>query len=67
MAEQTQTITIDGKEHNIEDLSDQAKSQLGNLQAADTEISRLQIQLAIAQTARNAYAQVLKGEIETTN
>ena len=67
MSEQAQTITIDGKEFSLNDLSDQAKAQLGNLQAADTEISRLQVQLAIAQTARNAYAQVLKGEIETAN
>ena len=67
MSEQAQTITIDGKEFALTDLSDQAKAQLGNLQAADTEISRLQVQLAIAQTARNAYAQVLKGEIETAN
>ncbi|GLQ17213.1 DUF6447 family protein [Maritalea porphyrae] len=67
MTEQINTITIDGKEFNLADLSDQAKSQLGNLQAADAEISRLNAQLAIAQTARNAYAQVLKGEIETTN
>ncbi|MCZ4271947.1 DUF6447 family protein [Maritalea porphyrae] len=67
MTEQNNTITIDGKEFSIDDLSDQAKAQLGNLQAADTEISRLQVQMAIAQTARNAYAQVLKGEIETSN
>ena len=56
-------ITIDEKEYNTDDFSDGAKNQLGSLQAADAEISRLNVLLAIAQTARNAYARALTEEL----
>jgi hypothetical protein len=57
------TVTIDGKEYDLEKLSDAAKSQLGNIQVTDQEISRLQQRLAIAQTARQAYARALQAEL----
>ena len=59
----TKTITINDKEYNLDDLSDNAKAQLVSLQLTDQEIIRLQQQLAIAQTARNAYAQALNEEL----
>lgn len=52
-------ITIDGKEYDSESLSADAKAQLISLQVTDQEIQRLNIQMAIAQTARNAYAKAL--------
>jgi len=58
-----QTITIDGKEYALESLSEAAKAQLTNLRVVDQEIARLQQQQAIAQTARNAYANALKEEL----
>lgn len=54
------TIKIDGKKYDSEKLSDAAKAQLISLQATDAEIQRLNIQLAIAGTARNAYAKALQ-------
>ncbi|WP_281969164.1 DUF6447 family protein [Roseovarius nanhaiticus] len=60
-----QTITIDGKEYALESLSEAAKGQLTNLRIVDQEIARLQQQQAIAQTARNAYAQALQAELPT--
>jgi hypothetical protein len=57
------TITIDDKEYFLEDLSDAARAQLVSLQITDQEISRLQRQEKIAQTARNAYAQALNAEL----
>ncbi len=57
--EQTQTITVDGTEYNVADLSDDAKAQVTNLQVTDQEIAGLQQQLAIFQTARTAYARAL--------
>ena len=60
---QGQTIDIDGKSYEIEKLSDEAKSQLGNIQAVDAEIQRYDRQKAIAQTARNAYARALQEEL----
>lgn len=62
-----QTITIDGKEYASDDLSDAAKAQVTNLRVTDQEISRLQQQLAIYQTARKAYANALKAELSSGN
>lgn len=57
------TITIDGTQYDLESLSEAAKSQLTNIQVTDQEIARLQQRLAIAQTARQAYARALQGEL----
>ena len=57
------TINIDGQEIKLNDLSDAARSQLTNMQAVDKQIADIQQQIAIMQTARNAYATALKGEI----
>ena len=59
----SKTIDIDGKSYEIDSLTDEAKSQLGNIQAVDTELKRLQQQTAIPQTARNAYARALQEEL----
>ena len=57
-------ITIDGNDYALDDLSANARSQIVNLRVTDQEIARLQTQLAIAQTARAAYAQALKAELD---
>jgi len=54
------TITIDNVAYAESDLSDEAKTELGSMQVCDQRIAVLQTDLAIAQTARNAYATVLK-------
>ena len=59
----SKTITINDKEYVVDDLSDAARAQLVSLQITDQEISRLQQQQKIAQTARNAYAQALNAEL----
>ena len=56
-------ITIDGKEYDLESLSDNARSQLNSLRIVDQKIAQLQSDLAITQTARNSYAQALKAEL----
>ncbi len=56
-------LNIDGNEYKISDLSDNAKGQLQGLQAAEAEMKRLNIQLALAQTARNAYMHALQDEL----
>jgi len=61
--EAIKTWTIDDKEYNIADLSEGAKSQIVNLQVVDQEITQLKQQLAIMQTARNAYGLALNTEI----
>ena len=56
-------VTIDGTEYDTDQLSDNAKAQLASLQACENKIRQLQIDLAIVQTARQAYGLALKGEI----
>jgi hypothetical protein len=57
---QTGKLVIDGVEYAIDQLSDEAKAQIGNLQATEQELTRLKQQTAIVQTARMAYANALK-------
>ena len=58
-------ITINEKEYETDDMSDEAKTQLGSLQFVDNEIVREQMKAAALQTARNAYAQALQKELES--
>ena len=53
-------VTINGREYDLDKLSEEAKSQLGNIAGVDEELRRLQRQVAIYQTARNAYANALQ-------
>lgn len=57
------TVTVDGKEYLLENLSSEARAQLANVQAADQEIARLNTQLTLVQTARNSYALALAAEL----
>ena len=57
------TISIDGVQYKLNDLSDVAKAQITYLRVTEQEIARLQMQLAITQTAKVAYARALKGEL----
>jgi hypothetical protein len=54
------TIKIDDKDYDLDKLSDEAKQQLEMPVATDNKIRELQRDLAIAQTARNAYAKALE-------
>ena len=53
------SIAVNGVQYLVAELSDEARSQFVNVQATEAEINRLQVQLAIVQTARNAYQQAL--------
>jgi len=56
-------VTIDGKEYKLDDLSDKAKADLTSLQLVDQKIAQKQQDLAILQTARNAYAKSLTEQL----
>jgi predicted FMN-binding regulatory protein PaiB len=49
------TLTHNNRTYKVADLPEEAQKQLMNVQAAELEIKRLQMQLALAQTARSAY------------
>ncbi len=57
-------ITIDEKEYETDDLSDNAKANLTSLQFTRNEITRLQAKLAICKTAEVSYANAVKNELE---
>jgi hypothetical protein len=52
-------LTIDNIEYELDDLTETAKAQLQMMLTTDQEITRLNAQIAIAQTARMAYAKAL--------
>lgn len=56
-------ITINGIEYSMAGLSETAQAQIRNIQIVDTQINNLKQQLAIAQTARSAYASILQIEL----
>jgi len=56
-------ITIDNTEYNFDDLSDEAKNQLNSLKFVESELFRLQAQVAAMQTARIAYGNALKNAL----
>jgi hypothetical protein len=60
---QGQTVTINDVPYNFNDLSQEAKNQVLNLRITDQEIEHLKQKLAIAQTARLAYAKALENEL----
>ena len=57
------TITIDNTEYDLEQLSVNARAQLGSIQTVDQKLAELQAEAAILQTARTAYAAALKAEL----
>lgn len=59
------TIKIDDREFDLDSLPDGAKQNINMLKLIETEIQHLQVQLAIANTARNAYLQSLKAQLPT--
>lgn len=57
-------IKIDDVEYELDDLSQEAKAQLGSMQFCDAELQRLQAESITLQTARAAYGAALKAELE---
>ena len=54
------TITIVGKEYELDDLSKDAKAQVDSIVMCDRKLAELQSEAAIVQTARNAYVAALQ-------
>lgn len=59
MSEQSQTITINETQYKIDDLNDQARANITNIQLVDQKIMLAQQEIAILQTARNTYSAAL--------
>ena len=65
MADDTgeQKITIDDIEYEFDNLSDNAKAQLANIQFVDTQLQQLNNEWAVSDTARIGYTNALKAEV----
>ena len=57
-------FTVDGIEYNSEDLTDNGKAQLASLQFLETQMNKLKNEIAVFQTAKQAYIVGLKAELE---
>ena len=57
-------ITVAGIDYNTEDLTENGKAQLASLQFLEQQMAKLKSEIAVYQTARNAYAQALKSELD---
>ena len=64
MSTEIPTITIDGTEYVIDNLSEEHKNIINHIQVADQEIARLQTMQAILTTGRQAYINQLGDELK---
>jgi hypothetical protein len=56
-------VSIDGKDYELENLSEKARNDLLSLRLVDKKIEENKQELAILQTARNAYARSLAEQL----
>ena len=59
-------ITIDDVEYKIDELSDNAKTQIANISFVDSRIQQLDSEWAVSDTARIGYTNALKAELKKT-
>tara|TARA_B100000965_G_scaffold71863_1_gene56735 strand:+ start:222 stop:404 length:183 start_codon:yes stop_codon:yes gene_type:complete len=57
-------IKINGKDYDIDNLSENAKKQIVSLQFVQNEINRLNAQLAAYKTAEIAYSKAVEESIK---
>ena len=58
-------VNIDGQEYEFDNLSDKAKANLVSLQFVQSELKRLDAQVAVFKTAEIGYVRELKSELDT--
>lgn len=56
-------VSINGKEYDMDDLSETARQQVMNLRVAEMRIAQLEQDLAMMKTARLAYARALDAQL----
>ena len=62
-ATEEKTVTIDGIEYKLDNLSDDAKNQIANIQFVDAQLQQLNNEWAVSDTARIGYFNALKAEL----
>jgi hypothetical protein len=61
----TQTITVDGKQYPVSDLSNTAKTQIAHIRYVEKQIEEVKNQQTILQAARQFYAGQLSKELSS--
>lgn len=64
---EVRTITIDDTEYVIDQLSEEHQNVINHIQVADQEIARLQTNIAILTTGRQAYINQLGEELNKSD
>ena len=62
-----ENVTIDGTQYSVDDLSDNAKANILNIQFVDAQIQQLNNEWAVADTARIGYTNALKSDISKSS
>ena len=57
------SVTINDKEYNLDDLSNEAKQYLSSLQFAQIELKRIQGMQACLNTAASTYSKLLEDNL----
>lgn len=60
-------ITIDGRSYDTSSLSENARQQIANIRAVDDHAAHLGLRLALTETARSVYSDLLLRELEKGN
>ena len=60
-------IKVDDIEYNLDDMSENAKAQIANIQFVDAQLQQLSNELAVSDTARIGYTNALKAELTKIN
>jgi hypothetical protein len=61
--ENAKKITVDDVEYKLDELSDNARAQLANIQFVDAQLQQLNNEWAVSDTARIGYTNALKAEL----
>ena len=64
MVEEKKTITIDDVEYTEDQLSDKAKMCINHINSLDQKIGSAEFNLDQLRVGRNAFMDMLKGELE---
>ena len=57
-------LILNDKEYDLDKLSKEARAQVASLQFVDTELARLNAQIAVYQTAKNGYINALQPHLD---
>lgn len=58
--EEPEEVTVDGVTYRVDDLTEEARTQVANIKFVDSEIAALNARLAVYTTARIAYEHALR-------